>query len=60
MSVSKLISELGKPVKVHFLVAPQVVLSIARAYKLSPPVVFSELSKFFKGNFNTGLVLDIW
>jgi hypothetical protein len=41
-------------------VAPQVVLSIARAYKLAPKVVFAQIDEFLKKSFKTGYVLDLW
>jgi hypothetical protein len=46
--------------EVHFLIAPQSVLAIARAHGMPPEVVFGELTRFFRANFKTGLVLDIW
>lgn len=62
MSVAKLMAELkkSKETVVNVIIAPQVVLSIARAYSTPPEKVFSELASFFKTHFNTGLVLDLW
>lgn len=40
--------------------APQVVLSISRTYKISPKIVFAQIDVFLKKNFNTGYVLDLW
>jgi iron only hydrogenase large subunit-like protein len=62
MSIQKLLNELNKnkEVLVHFIVAPQVVLSISRAYGIPPTLVFAELNRFFKQHFNTGVVLDLW
>ena len=61
MSVAKLLAELARPdAEVNFILAPQSILSIARAHAATPQTVFWELASFFKGNFKTSKVLDLY
>lgn len=62
MSVEKLIKELSESAErdVIAILAPQVILSMARHYQQQPEIIFAILSNFFKEHFKVKLVLDLW